>query len=141
MIRLASPDDAPAVAELEALVARHPWSLAAVEGALRSPVGFGMIALDPEPVGYALAQAVTDEGELHAIGVSPPARRRGLASELLAACESEWSRRGVARVFLEVAHDNTAARALYDRRGWREVGRRKGYYGDGVDGLILEWRP
>jgi ribosomal-protein-alanine N-acetyltransferase len=33
-----------------------------------------------------------------------------------------------ARMFLEVAAGNIAARALYDRAGYCECGRRKGYY-------------
>ena len=31
-------------------------------------------------------------------------------------------------MFLEVDEDNTAASRLYDRAGFREVGRRPGYY-------------
>ena len=35
---------------------------------------------------------------------------------------------GVRRVFLEVDEGNVAARRLYRRAGFREVGRRKEYY-------------
>ena len=44
---------------------------------------------------------------------------------------------GVRAVFLEVGEDNVPARRLYRRAGFREVGRREGYYpgqaGEGVD--------
>ncbi len=35
---------------------------------------------------------------------------------------------GIARIFLEVDEDNRAALRLYARAGFREVGRREGYY-------------
>ena len=51
------------------------------------------------------------------------------------------SRRGEARkVFLEVAEDNAAARALYAKLGFQEIGRRRAYYkrpGGAVDALTL----
>lgn len=40
-------------------------------------------------------------------------------------------------MFLEVAADNDAARALYAKLGFVEAGRRHGYYGDGADALVL----
>ena len=48
---------------------------------------------------------------------------------------------GAVRLFLEVAEDNAAARALYDRAGFRPIGRRKAYYarpdGGRTDALVL----
>jgi ribosomal-protein-alanine N-acetyltransferase len=40
-------------------------------------------------------------------------------------------------MFLEVAETNAAARALYLRRGYRQVGLRRGYYAPGLDALVL----
>jgi ribosomal-protein-alanine N-acetyltransferase len=48
---------------------------------------------------------------------------------------------GAERMFLEVAEDNAAARALYARAGFAEAGRRRGYYarpdGPAADALVL----
>jgi ribosomal-protein-alanine N-acetyltransferase len=44
---------------------------------------------------------------------------------------------GAAAVFLEVALSNTAARAAYDRAGFQAVGRRRAYYADASDALVL----
>jgi ribosomal-protein-alanine N-acetyltransferase len=38
---------------------------------------------------------------------------------------------------LEVGEDNTPARRLYARAGFREVGRRPGYYAGGKAALVL----
>jgi ribosomal-protein-alanine N-acetyltransferase len=40
-------------------------------------------------------------------------------------------------MFLEVAEANAAARALYAAAGFAEVGRRRRYYADGGDALVL----
>ncbi|MEM6356346.1 MAG: GNAT family N-acetyltransferase, partial [Pseudomonadota bacterium] len=75
------------------------------------------------------------------IGVVPSARRSGLGRALLNAALAIAEGSGAASVFLEVAEDNTAARALYDDTRFVEVGRRASYYlrrdGSRVDALIL----
>ncbi len=76
------------------------------------------------PAGFALYRAVAGEAELLTISVLPEARREGLGAGLLAACEDGARASGAARLFLEVAEGNVAARALYDRAGYRECGRR-----------------
>ena len=45
--------------------------------------------------------------------------------------------RGAATMFLEVSTRNEAARTLYARAGFTEVGRRARYYADGSDALVL----
>jgi ribosomal-protein-alanine N-acetyltransferase len=45
--------------------------------------------------------------------------------------------RGAACLFLEVSEVNAPARALYARAGAEEVGRRRRYYSDGSDALVL----
>ena len=70
------------------------------------------------------------------MGVSPTRRRRGLGGTLLARVLAR-----AAAVFLEVAEDNRAARALYRGAGLRLVGRRAGYYrrrgGPAATALVL----
>jgi ribosomal-protein-alanine N-acetyltransferase len=79
-------------------------------------------------VGFALFRAVADEAELLTLSVLPEARRSGIGAGLLAACENGARAAGAARLFLEAAAANRAARALYGRAGYHECGRRKGYY-------------
>jgi ribosomal-protein-alanine N-acetyltransferase len=44
---------------------------------------------------------------------------------------------GAVAMFLEVAEGNAAARALYGAAGFAEAGRRRRYYADGGDALVL----
>ncbi len=87
--------------------------------------------------GFIVWRVVADEAELITIGVAPAARKTGIASAMLAIMTGDAKKRGAKKIFLEVAENNTAARALYDRNGFVTVGRRPKYY-DGIDAIIME---
>ena len=78
------------------------------------------------------------EIELHRIAVASSGQRRGLALRLLddlLQCGRSW---GCGRIVLEVRESNRPAIALYERRGFRRVGRRREYYSDpGEDALVF----
>ena len=84
--------------------------------------------------GYVVTRLVDDVADLQRIGVHPDAQRHGLASALLA----EAMKRPAARMLLEVAESNAAARAFYAKAGFVEIHRRPNYYRDGSDALVLE---
>jgi [ribosomal protein S18]-alanine N-acetyltransferase len=44
---------------------------------------------------------------------------------------------GAAAIFLEVSVANSAARAVYAQAGFKPVGRRRSYYQDRSDALVL----
>lgn len=52
------------------------------------------------------------------IGIEPPHRRRGYATEVLRQLEEKAKVEGAERIGLGVAHDNDAARALYSKVGY-----------------------
>ena len=63
---------------------------------------------------------------------------RGIGSALLAALLGAARDRGCAEVFLEVRADNPRARGLYRRRGFTEIGVRRGYYQpSGMDAIVM----
>jgi ribosomal-protein-alanine N-acetyltransferase len=79
-------------------------------------------------VGYLVARAAADEGEILNVSVAPPHRRRGLARALTRHALERLAARGVAAVYLEVRESNVAARRLYESLGFAIVGRRAKYY-------------
>ena len=86
--------------------------------ALGDPLRAAMIVDDGFRDAVLILRMAADEAEILDFGVAPVARRRGLGRELLAAAETLAGRRGVARLFLEVAIDNAPARALYAGSGF-----------------------
>jgi [ribosomal protein S18]-alanine N-acetyltransferase len=122
------------------------WSSSAMVDILAMPGAAGVLAVDggslvpsngpPGPAGMAIWRSNGGEAEILTIAVLPPWRRTGLGRRLLdyALNQSIQSRADV--MFLEVAVDNYGAQALYQGMGFRQVGRRKGYYAD-KDALVM----
>ena len=89
-------------------------------------------------LGVACGWLVADELHITAVAVDPERRRSGHGGLLLQALLQRARRHGAVHATLEVASDNVAALALYDRAGFRAAGTRSGYYSDGRDALI-QW--
>jgi ribosomal-protein-alanine N-acetyltransferase len=77
-------------------------------------------------------------GHIVTIDVAQSIRRKGVGQLLLQAAEAELQKEGVSSLLLEVAEDNAAARAFYQRFGFRETGRIPGYYAGRVNALVME---
>jgi ribosomal-protein-alanine N-acetyltransferase len=132
----ASIADAPALAALHAatFAEAERWGPDAIRLMLEMPGAFGL-HLPGE--GFVLARVAADEAEILTIAVMPGARRKGCGGMLLAGAMAGAVARGAATMFLEVSAHNAAARAIYDAAGFAEAGRRRRYYPDGADALVL----
>jgi ribosomal-protein-alanine N-acetyltransferase len=92
-------------------------------------------------LGWAGLRVIADEAEVLTVGVIPTARRQGVGTALLRDLLAEARRRSVAQVFLDVRLGNDDARRIYEREGFVEVGRRRGYYDYGrTDSLTMALR-
>ena len=123
--------------------------LAAIHGAAFPLEGWGVgafqVQLEMHSVlgllddrgGLVLLRVTADEAEILTIGVVPSMRRQGIARALLEESLTRARILGVRALFLEVGVRNHPARALYEGMGFREVGRRRRYYANGEDALIL----
>ncbi|GAE77431.1 ribosomal-protein-S18p-alanine acetyltransferase [Cutibacterium acnes JCM 18918] len=69
--------------------------------------------------------------------VTPAARGRGLAVELLARGLDWATSRGCHTMMLEVRRDNDPAISLYRRFGFETISQRPNYYGGGIDALVM----
>ena len=105
-----------------------PWPPHDFTEAMEWPVVFLVAAIDSRVIGYVIAQPVADEGEILNVAVDGAFRGRGVARSLIRHTLAHLARIGVESVFLEVRESNRAARTLYERLGFSEVGRRRGYY-------------
>lgn len=112
------------------------WSINAVLEELSSEHTICVKASDDgEIAGYAILSFVADEGELLKIAVLPEKRKKGIGQALLNLALEMVFDRGVQSVFLEVREKNKAARTLYEKNGFEQIGVRKKYYGD--DNAVL----
>jgi ribosomal-protein-alanine N-acetyltransferase len=91
----------------------------------------------PVMVGYAGLIAYDDEAHVATLGVTKALQGEGIGSLLLDDLLAEADRRSPV-VLLEVRADNEAAQRLYQRRGFTEIGRRRGYYQpSGADAVVM----
>lgn|GEM_PF-890792 len=137
------PDEAWSVFQLAEEI-EHPDRryVVAVEGGAeptRSADGRTLPGRGGALLGYAGIMLAGDLADLHTIGT----RREGegIGRALLAWCEEQARTCGAERMLLEVREDNARARAVYAAAGYREIGRRRGYYrirGRRIDALVME---
>lgn len=134
---MSHPSKAGRLEALHATAFSQPWDAATFETLLGQS---GVIAVEDRD-GFVLLRVVADEAEILTLAVRSSARGQGIGTRLVREGCAEARRQGATRLFLEVAQDNAAARALYARTGFIEAGRRPGYYsrpdGHRQDALIL----
>ena len=91
----------------------------------------------PVMVGYGGLIAYDDEAHVATLGVTTALQGEGIGSLLLDALLAEADKRSPV-VLLEVRADNAAAQHLYRKRGFEEIGRRRGYYQpSGADAVVM----
>lgn len=140
-VRLASSNEAAVLATIHAqCFTEEVWDAAAIAGLMATPGTFALV--DEDAGGFILVRAAGGESEILTLGVTPAARRRGIARALVFRAAEEAAAAGAGHMFLEVNATNNAAIALYKGLGFAEVGRRKAYYvaphGMREDALVLK---
>lgn len=114
------------------------WSETEIAAMLARPL---IHAVSYGSEGFALLQVIAPEAELLTIALHPDAQGKGHGAALLRRAMDAAQAAGARRLFLEVAADNAAARALYAGAGFVQTGLRRGYYARpgsaAVDALTL----
>jgi ribosomal-protein-alanine N-acetyltransferase len=120
--------DVDAVAAIEATAYSFPWTRGNFIDSLAVGYAAELLEADAGLAGYFVAMAGVDELHLLNITVAPAWQGQGLGSLLLGRVQDLARRLHLPRLLLEVRGSNTRARGLYLRRGFVEVGLRRGYY-------------
>lgn len=140
-VRPARLDDASVIVDLEARAfGPASWGAAAVADGLTAPYVATLIAFHEsarEAAGFVFWRSLGEEAEILSIGVAPRMRRRGGARALLSEVIERARSEGVRKLFLEVDVANSAAEALYASAGFDRIGRRRRYYKNGGDALVM----
>lgn len=128
----AGPRDAAAIAALHGASFSHGWSDGEIERMLLDRATVAHRATQGRTLhGFILSRLAAGEAEILSVAVASARQGRGLARSLLDLHLRRLAGLGARTVFLEVEENNEPARRLYRRAGFREVGRRPGYYRQG----------
>lgn len=94
----------------------------------------------PVLIGIGCLWSILEEAHITVLGIHPEFRQQGLGQAMLIALLTCAVYRQLERATLEVRNSNDSAIALYQKFGFQQAGRRRGYYQDtGEDALIL-WK-
>jgi len=135
-------DDVDAVHALECSVFPHPWSRANFSDSVQAGYDAWLLRdAAGELAGYFLLMYALDEAHLLDVAVAGKRHGTGLGRHLLATLCARARSMGAQSLLLEVRPSNTRALAVYERFGFAEIGRRKGYYpaheGQREDAIVM----
>ena len=125
-LRVGSPADAAALAELDAECFSEMWSWGAEDllGFMRTERLGLAEADDGELIGYTLATVSGDAATLTRLATGPRYRRMGVGRALLAEASAWASRAGARTISLCTQEENLTARSLYRSAGLTELDER-----------------
>jgi ribosomal-protein-alanine N-acetyltransferase len=119
-----------------------PWSMNFFRlMANMNPELFIVATVDEELVGYTVGEVDTRRnggkvGHVMNVAVDSRHRDRGVGTLLMEELEARFLRLGATVAYLEVRESNVDAQRLYSRRGYVNLRKVEGYYGD-EDGLVM----
>jgi ribosomal-protein-alanine N-acetyltransferase len=130
VIRAMAAEDVPTVARLEKESFSTPWNARTFRTLLGRPGAELWVAEHASSgvIGYYVLWCIQDQGELANIAVEAGFRGQRIGSMLLDHALEVAASRGVESVYLEVRVSNATARAMYESRGFEQIGTRKNYY-------------
>ena len=143
-IRQAKIYDVPAISRIERDSFSEPWSAAEITKDVTAGgnVYVAAAVCGEELAGYAEIRMIAGEAQIYNIAVAPEFRREGIGEALLRHMIDKAEEEKCYVVNLEVMDGNEAAMELYNKLGFREVGRRKGYYAKGKrDAVLMDLAP
>ncbi len=134
----ARPSDAAAIALIHGASFQRGWGEDEIRRLLieKNVVAHRAIS-GRKVIGFILSRLAAGEAEILSVAIAPSWRGRKLARPLLDLHLRRLAGLGTRAVFLEVSEHNAPATRLYRRAGFREVGRRQGYYDGGATALVL----
>jgi ribosomal-protein-alanine N-acetyltransferase len=134
----ARPSDAGTIAAVHGASFQRGWSEHEIHRLLiEQNVVTHRAMVGRKLIGFIMSRLAAAEAEILSIAIAPAWRSRGIARPLLDLHLRRLAGLGVRSLFLEVDEKNIPAGRLYRRAGFRDVGRRQGYYHGGQSALVL----
>jgi ribosomal-protein-alanine N-acetyltransferase len=133
--------DLDGIVAIERRVHAHPWTRGNFADSLAAGYHCWVAERDSQLIAYGIILVAAGEAHLLNLSVESGWQRHGIGTELTGFFVKVAREQGAARIYLEVRPSNVAARALYGRSGFSEVGMRAGYYpasGGREDAVIME---
>lgn len=134
-------EDLAQVAEIEKACFSIPWSMQGFADSMALPDTLYLVALeDGEIAGYCGLFQSFDEADITNVAIREQSRGQGAAFAMLAELMRRGEERGITAFTLEVRVSNGAARRLYEKLGFEEVGIRPDFYEKPREAAAIMWK-
>lgn len=139
IVRKMTVEDVPAAHAIDVSSFTLPWPERSFRFEVTdNPAARCWVAeLDGRVVGMLVLWMIVDEAHIASLATHPEFRRQGIAKQLLEDALDNAYVEGARTAFLEVRAGNEAARRIYRKFDFEEVGRRERYYKDNNEDAIL----
>ena len=138
--RLMESRDVLGVFKVDQACFSHNWTQDSYEAETKNILSNYIVAeVDGEIIGFGGFWQVIDEAHITNIAVMADYRQTGVGQNIINAMLAQALAKGCVAVTLEVRGDNQPAINFYLKNQFTREGRRKDYYGLGMDAIIM-WR-
>ncbi len=128
------------VARIEQALISTPWSSKLIlELTEQSNTVAKVLLVGDAVVGYYSFYVIGEEADVNNIAIDAPYQGKGLSKLLMQDLFAECKERNISEITLEVGANNAVAQSLYTKYGFKEEGRRKNYYNNTEDAIIM-WK-
>lgn len=118
------------------------WSETASQADFSFDYAYYLIALaeDGQPLGFIAYHLLFGQADINRVYVDPGMREQKIARAMFKTLFAQANQNGIEVFILEVADNNVPALAVYQRAGFKVIGRRKNYYSSiAADALIMTY--
>ena len=130
----------PGVFKVDQACFSHNWTQDSYEAETKNILSNYIVAeVDGEIIGFGGFWQVIDEAHITNIAVMADYRQTGVGQNIINAMLAQALAKGCVAMTLEVRGDNQPAINFYLKNQFTREGRRKDYYGLGMDAIIM-WR-
>ncbi len=138
--RLMQSCDVVGVFKVDQACFSHNWTEDSYQSETKNSLSNYIVAeADGEIIGFGGFWQVLDEAHITNIAVREAYRQSGVGQAIMNAMLALALEKGCVAMTLEVRGDNQPAINFYLKNKFTREGRRKDYYGTGMDGIIM-WR-
>jgi len=138
--RLMRSQDVPGVFKVDQACFLHNWTQDSYHAEIKNCLSNYIVAeADGEIIGFGGFWQVIDEAHITNIAVLEAYRQIGVGQSIMNAMLALSQEKGCVGMTLEVRGDNQPALNFYLKNKFTREGRRKDYYGLGMDAIIM-WR-
>jgi ribosomal-protein-alanine N-acetyltransferase len=120
--------DLAQVAAIERTIYSHPWTQGNFSDSLAAEYECWVLEHDGILAGYAVMMVAAGEAHLLNLSIAAPMQGQGLGTDFVRCLAKIARELGARSMYLEVRPSNDAARVLYAKTGFVQIGMRRDYY-------------